>query len=74
MVSADNLIITNQLKKKQNTTHLLLSLNQFVVRTTQADKHNLDIQVARFIYTTNTAFCAVEYIEFIKLVNMLPPK
>jgi len=68
-----NLNITNQPTKKQKTTQLLPSLNQFVVRTTQADKHNLDIQVARFIYATNTAFRAVEHVEFVKLVNMLRP-
>lgn len=48
-------------------------MNQFVVRTTQADKQNLDVQVARFIYATNTAFRAVEHGKFIKLINMLRP-
>lgn len=43
------------------------------MRTTEADKHNLDTQVARFIYATNTAFRAVEHKEFVKLVNMLRP-
>lgn len=61
----ENLNITNQLKKKQKTTymHMVPTLNQFVVRTTQVDKQNLDIQVARFIYATNTAFRAVEHVE-----------
>lgn len=48
-------------------------MNQFVVRTSQHDKKQLDLQVARFIFATNTSFRSVENTEFVKLVNLLRP-
>jgi hypothetical protein len=50
-----------------------LSINTFVIRTSGADRKKLDLQVARFIFATNTSFQAVEHAEFLKLITMLRP-
>lgn len=48
-------------------------MEPFVVRTSVANKKKFDIQVAKFIYATNSAFRHVEHPEFIKLINLLHP-
>ena len=48
-------------------------LDNFVVQTSAHDKAAFDIQVARYLYATNSAFSHTEHKEFIKLVNMLHP-
>lgn len=49
------------------------SINTYVVRTSEADRRKLDMQVAKFIFATNTAFRAVEHAAFLKLITMLRP-
>lgn len=48
-------------------------MNQFVIRTSQHERKQLDLQVARYIFATNTSFRSVDNTEFLKLVNMLRP-
>lgn len=48
-------------------------LHRFVVRTSVAEKKQLDMQVGSFIYATNSPFRHVEHKEFIKLCSMLRP-
>lgn len=48
-------------------------MEPFIVRTSIANKKTFDIQIAKFIYATNTAFRHVEHPEFIKLINLLHP-
>lgn len=45
----------------------------FAIRTTAKDKHRIDMQVARFVYATNSAFRIVEHAEFIKMVKDMRP-
>lgn len=49
------------------------SIDSFLVKTTSTQKKNLDEQVARFIYATNSAFRLVEHPQFIKLMQDLRP-
>lgn len=49
------------------------SMNFFVCKTIKHDKEKFDIQVAKFIFSTNSAFNMVNHSEFIKLVEMLHP-
>lgn len=48
-------------------------MEDFIVRTSLPEKKKLDLQVARYIYATNTAFRAVEHQEFKTLIKMLRP-
>lgn len=48
-------------------------MDKFVIRTTDAQRHQLNIQVSRFVYATNSAFRSVEHPEFLKLIQMLRP-
>lgn len=48
-------------------------MEPFIVRTSIANKKKFDIQIAKFIYATNSAFRHVEHPEFIKLINLLHP-
>jgi len=50
-----------------------IDMEPFIVRTSIANKKKFDIQIAKFIYATNTAFRHVEHPEFIKLINLLHP-
>jgi len=45
----------------------------FIVRTLVANKKKFDLQIAKFIYATNSAFRHVEYPEFIKSINLFHP-
>lgn len=49
------------------------SLCKFVVKTSSADKVDLDLQVARFVYATNSSFILVQHSEFKKLISLLRP-
>ena len=53
--------------KRQDT------VTDFVVKTSQSDKDALDLQLARFVYSTNIPFSVVEHPEFKKLMTMLRP-
>ena len=57
----------NKRKKTMN------SMTNFIVRTTANEKEAFDIQVARFIYATNSPFKLAENKEFLKLIEMLHP-
>lgn len=48
-------------------------LDDFVIKTSGEEKQKLDLQVARYLYATNTPFRHVENQEFVKLVTMLRP-
>lgn len=48
-------------------------IDKFVVKTSVEDAKQLDKQIARFIYGTNSPFIAVQHPEFCKLINMLRP-
>ena len=49
------------------------SISSFVTRTSQSEKNKLDLQIARYLYATNTPFRAVEHPEFKKMINALRP-
>lgn len=49
------------------------SINKFVMQTSNSEKAAIDLQVARFIYATNSPFSTVEHPEFKKFVQMLRP-
>lgn len=46
-------------------------MDPFCLRTTAATKRALDVQVARYLFATNTPFRAVENPEFIDMVSLL---
>lgn len=48
-------------------------IDSFVSRTTEAEKSQLDLNVARFFYSCNIPFNAVEADEFSKMVKSLRP-
>ena len=48
-------------------------IQEFVMKTRPDMKKQLDHQVGKFIYSTNTSFLAVEHREFKKLVQTLRP-
>lgn len=48
-------------------------MEPFITRTSIAAKKQFDVQIAKFIYATNSAFRHVEHPEFIKLINLLHP-
>ncbi|XP_018577556.1 uncharacterized protein LOC108915890 [Anoplophora glabripennis] len=49
------------------------SISSFVIRTSQSEKNELDLQIARCLYATNTSLRAVEHPEFKKMINALRP-
>lgn len=51
----------------------LTNMEPFIIRTSIANKKKFDLQIAKFIYATNSAFRHVEHPEFIKLINLLHP-
>lgn len=53
---------------KQDTT-----LDSYIMQTTKAEKELLDLQLARYIYATNTSFSAVEHRELKKWAEMMRP-
>lgn len=57
--------------KKDTPQTFTNSIGDFVIRTTQIDKKNFDLQTAKFVYGTNTPFRYVEHPEFVKLINQL---
>ena len=46
---------------------------EYVMKTSKSESELLNLQIARYIYETNTPFVAVEHPEFIKLIKMLRP-
>ena len=48
-------------------------IKTFVKTTTANEKQAIDVQVARFIYATNSSFNLVENEEFLALIEMLRP-
>ena len=59
--------------KRQKQASRDSSIKNFVVQTSATLQDQLDLQVTRFVYATNTAFTAVEHPEFVKMVQMLCP-
>lgn len=64
---------SNTSKPKRNTGSAVASVSNFVIRTTNQQKDNLDEQVAKFIYATNSPFSLADHPEFVKLCEMLRP-
>lgn len=48
-------------------------LRDYVVRTSEFEKKKFDLQIGKYIYSTNTSFRAVEHPEFKKLINLMRP-
>ena len=48
-------------------------MSNFVIKTSACQKEELDLQVARYVYATNSPFSVVEHAEFKKLVNLMRP-
>ena len=51
----------------------LNDIRNFVRSTTASEKEALDLQIARFIYATNSPFILAENKEFLKLIEMFRP-
>lgn len=49
------------------------TMNRYLVRTTAAEKDNLDQQCARSLFATNSSFLSVEHPEYAKFCKMLRP-
>lgn len=49
------------------------TIKSFVIKTSATEKRKLDLQVAKFIYATNSPFKHVEHPEFKKLMEVLRP-
>ncbi|KAI6649837.1 Transposase [Oopsacas minuta] len=56
-------------EKRPRITHI----GEYVMKTSKSEAELLDLQIARYIYATNTPFIAVEHPEFMKLIKMLRP-
>ena len=56
-------------EKRNKMTHI----SEYVMKTSKSESELLDLQIARYIYATNTPFVAVEHPEFIKPIKMLCP-
>lgn len=68
----DSDVVMNVMPPKPSTSKNS-SMSSFVIRTNQSEKDKLDIQIARYLYATNTSFRAVEHREFKKMINALRP-
>jgi hypothetical protein len=61
---------SNKKKRIEDTSG---SISSFVVRTPQKLKHDLDKQIAKAIYQTNSSFRCLEKSEVSKAIEMLRP-
>jgi hypothetical protein len=59
--------------KKKRIEYTSGSISSFVVRTRQKLKHDLDKQIAKAIYQTNSSFRCLEKSEVSKAIEMLRP-
>ena len=44
-----------------------------MVRTSASEKHAIDLQIARYLYATNSPFSVANHAEFKKMIQMLRP-
>ncbi|KAK5649853.1 hypothetical protein RI129_000882 [Pyrocoelia pectoralis] len=49
------------------------NVSKFIVRTSLTQKKEIDLQIARYMYATNSAFRCVENHQFQKLIGLLRP-
>lgn len=49
------------------------SLDRFIIKTSASQKENLDEEVARMIFATNSPFRLVQHPQFLKMVQTLRP-
>lgn len=49
------------------------SISKFVIRTSDKDKISFDVQIAKYIYATNSSFAFVEHKEFKKMIQLIRP-
>lgn len=49
------------------------SMSQYIVKTSEKEKHKIDILVARYFYATNTPFRHSEHPEFINMMQLSRP-
>lgn len=47
------------------------NLDCFVIKTINLEKKNIDLQIAKFIYSTNSSFRLVKHKEFKKMIHLL---
>lgn len=66
--SSSTIHFTETSTVKRKFTKNYKNINKFAIKTSST---NLDLQIARFIYGTNSSFRVVEHPEFKKLINML---
>ena len=48
-------------------------MNRHVMQTSESEKDPKDMQIAKYLYGTNTPFSAVEHTELCKMMTMLRP-
>lgn len=65
--------ISTATASSSKSNHPVVLMVSFITRTSSAEKNNIDIQIARFLYSTNSSFRHVDHPEFKKLINILRP-
>ena len=69
----ENIMGDSRSNEELHKPMFLGDMKTFVKTTTANEKQAIDVQVARFIYATNSSFNLVENEEFLALIEMLRP-
>jgi len=62
-----------QMKKKNRENQPAMSMSSFILRTTAAEKHKIDKQIAKAIFATNSSFRCIENSQVKKAIHLLRP-
>lgn len=62
-----------QKKKAIETQPTMSTMSSFVMRTSTAEKHKIDKQIAKAIFATNSSFRCIENLEVKKAIQLLRP-
>lgn len=72
-----NQVVSTEDKKRKMVPNVennkRMNMNSYVIKTSSSQKSAFDMQIARYVYATNSAFQSVEHVEFKKMVSMLHP-
>lgn len=60
-------------KRRETSNSTAGSLSSFVIRTSKSDKEEIDKQIARALYATNSSFTCIEQPEVKKAIALLRP-
>lgn len=73
LISLFIIIVNEEVPGRSTIKRCNSNIDFFVCKTSKQDKEKFDIQVAKFLFSTNTAFNTVNHSEFKKLVELLHP-